>query len=80
MPAHSGETLPVGAPPLSDEKRPHKIFCVSKKKKKKKKKKRSGTFFLAPPTAFCAPLNQKRVPQIFFSRRPNAKLDRKIHK
>ena len=64
----SGVTLPVGAPPLSVKTLPPppppKIFCVPKKKKKKKK---GRVLFFAPPTAFYAPLEQKKAPKIFFA-------------
>ena len=64
----SGVTLPVGAPPLSDEKCPPPLkFFVSLKKKKKKKKKRSGTFFLAPLQLFAPPEAKKGTPNIFFA-------------
>ena len=64
----SGVTLPFGAPLLIFC-RPHKFFTVSKKKKKKK----VATFFSVFLIGFLHPWSFL-YPQIFFSRRPNAKL------
>ena len=66
----SGVTLPFGAPLLIFC-RPHKFFTVSKKKKKKKKKGRH--FFFGFSYRLLAPCSFL-YSQIFFSRRPNAKL------
>ena len=63
----SGVTLPFGAPLLIFC-RPHKFFTVSKKKKKK-----VATFFSVFLIGFLPPWSFL-YPQIFFSRRPNAKL------
>ena len=63
----SGVTLPFGAP-LLNFCRPHKFFTVSKKKKKKGRHFFFGfSYRLLAPWSFL-------YPQIFFSRRPNAKL------
>ena len=68
----SGVTLPFGAPLLIFC-RPHKFFTVSKKKRKKKTKKKVTTFFSVYLIGFLPPCSFL-YPQIFFSRRPNAKL------
>ena len=53
---------------------PPQIFLLSpKKKKKKKKKKKVATFFSVFLVGFLPPWSFL-YPQIFFSRRPNAKL------
>ena len=60
----SGVTLPVGAPPLSDEKCPPpplKFFVYPKKKKKK-----VGYFFPRPLQLFAPPWSKKRYPKYFF--------------
>ena len=68
----SGVTLPFGAPLLIFC-RPHKFFYCLQKKKKKKKKKKVATFFSVFLIGFLPPWSFL-YPQIFFSRRPNAKL------
>ena len=72
----SGVTLLCAAPLLIEICRPYPPLKF--RVPKKKKKKRSGTFFAAP-YSFLPPTEAKVVPQIFFSRRPNAKLDREVH-
>ena len=66
---HSGVTLPFGAPLLIFFAAPHKFLTVSKKIEKK----RVATFFFGFSYRLIAPL-ELFVPQIFFSRPPNAKL------
>ena len=63
----SGVTLPFGAPLLIFC-HPHKFFTVSKKQNKK-----GRHFFFGFSYRLFAPL-ELFLPQIFFSRRPNAKL------
>ena len=68
---YSGVTFTIWCPLLIFC-RPHKFFTVSKKKKKKKKKK-VATFFSVFLIGFLPPWTFL-YPQIFFSRRPTAKL------
>ena len=74
-------TLPVGAPPPPPFPRsvancapPSKICCP------KEKRKKVGYFFCAPFQLFAPLWNKSGTPKKICSGRPNAKLDREIHK